>query len=219
MNRSTLRRSTGIAAAALTLSMGLAACGSESDTGAESESSPSETPSETSEAPEETEAAGGAAAGTFGPGCSQVPADGAGSFDGMATEPVATAASANPLLETLVTAVGEADLVDTLNSAEEITVFAPANDAFAAIPKKDLNALLADKQALTQVLTYHVVPEQLSPEEVAGEFETLAGPQLEITGEGENLAVGDGDAAVLCGGIQTRNATVYVIDSVLMPPM
>lgn len=218
MNRSTLRRSTGIAAAALTLSMGLAACGSESDTGAESESSPSETPSETSEAPEETEAASGAAAGTFGPGCADVPTSGAGSFDGMATEPVATAASANPLLKTLVTAVGEAGLVDPLNSAEELTVFAPADPAFAEIPKKDLNALLADKKALGTVLSYHVIPQKLSPEEVAGEFDTLAGPKLEITGEGENLSVGEAGASVLCGGIETRNATVYVIDSVLMPP-
>ena len=78
----------------------------------------------------------GAADQTFGPACDAVPADGDGSFDGMATEPVATAASANPLLSTLVTAVTKAGLVDTLNSADGITVFAPTNDAFAAIPPK-----------------------------------------------------------------------------------
>ena len=64
--------------------------------------------------------------GAFGAACSAVPADGAGSFDGMAADPVATAASNNPVLSTLVTAVTEADLVDTLNGAEDITVFAPS---------------------------------------------------------------------------------------------
>ena len=79
---------------------------------------------------ETTEAAMSAADQVFGPACDQVPADGDGSFDGMATAPVASAASANPLLSTLVTAVTKAGLVDTLNSADGITVFAPVNDAF-----------------------------------------------------------------------------------------
>jgi uncharacterized surface protein with fasciclin (FAS1) repeats len=64
----------------------------------------------------------------------------------MATAPVATAASANPLLSTLVTAVTEAGLVDTLNSAQDITVFAPSNDAFAKVPAADLQALLATRR-------------------------------------------------------------------------
>ena len=91
-----------------------------------------------------------ASAQTFGAGCASVPADGAGSFNRMATEPVATAASANPLLKTLVAAVGQAGLGDTLNSAEGITVFAPTDDAFGAIPKKTLDAVLADKRRLTK---------------------------------------------------------------------
>lgn len=98
-----------------------------------------------------------AAAAVFGEGCAAVPKDGAGSFNGMATEPVATAASANPLLSTLVTAVKTAGLVDTLNSAPEITVFAPVNDAFAKIPAADLKKVLADKPTLTKILTNHVV--------------------------------------------------------------
>ena len=154
---------------------------------------------------------------TFGEACSAVPTSGPGSFDGMATEPVATAASANPLLETLVAAVGAAELGDTLNSAEALTVFAPTNDAFAEIPKKDLNALLKDKEALTQVLTHHVVAGQLGPDEVGGEHETLNGDMIEVAGEGEMWTVGDEEAAVLCGNTPTANATVYVIDSVLMP--
>ena len=135
----------------------------------------------------------------------------------MSTAPVATAASANPVLKTLVTAVGEADLVDTLNSAPEITVFAPANPAFDAIPKKDLNALLADKPALTKVLTHHVVEGKIAPEDVAGTHKTLAGDEITVEGSGEEFTVGD--ASVICGNVQTANATVYVIDGVLMPTM
>ena len=120
--------------------------------------------------------------GEFGAGCAAVPKTGDGSFEGMSTAPVATAASANPVLKTLVTAVTAADLVDTLNSAPELTVFAPANDAFGAIPKKDLNALLADKPALTKVLTHHVVEGKIAPEDLAGTHKTLAGD--EVDGEG-----------------------------------
>src|SRR6202161_4487210 len=115
-------------------------------------------------------AASGAAASTtsdFGPGCASVPTSGAGSFTGMATAPVATAASANPLLSTLVTAVKQAGLVDTLNSAAGITVFAPDNSAFAKIPASTLKSVLADKAELTKILTYHVVAGRVTPAELA----------------------------------------------------
>ena len=164
MNTKLRTRTMGIAALALTASMSLAACGSESDTDAAAEPTTSETPME-SESPSEepTESEPAMADGPFGPGCAGVPTEGEGSVEGMADDPVATAASNNPLLKTLVAAVTEADLVDTLNSAENLTVFAPTDDAFAAIPKKDLNALLKDKEMLTTVLTHHVVGESLSP--------------------------------------------------------
>ncbi|SDK48890.1 Uncaracterized surface protein containing fasciclin (FAS1) repeats, partial [Glycomyces sambucus] len=154
--------------------------------------------------------------GEFGAACSAVPADGEGSFTGMADDPVATAASNNPVLSTLVTAVGEADLVDTLNTAEDITVFAPTNDAFAKIPEADLNAVLADQETLTSILTYHVVPGQLAPDALAGEHTTLQGTSLSVEGSGEEFTV-NGEAAVVCGNVQTANATVYIIDTVLMP--
>jgi uncharacterized surface protein with fasciclin (FAS1) repeats len=214
----TITRTTGLAAMALTLSLGLAACGNEDDDSAadapmeSSSSTPMETPSESA-----TDDMGTDAAAPFGEGCAAVPTEGAGSVDSMATKPVATAASENPLLTTLVAAVGEAGLVDTLNSAEALTVFAPTDDAFAEIPKKKLNALLADKDALTKVLTHHVVAGQLGPDEVGGEHETLNGDMIEVAGEGEAWTVGDEMANVLCGNIPTANATVYVIDSVLMP--
>jgi uncharacterized surface protein with fasciclin (FAS1) repeats len=212
MNRS-LRRAGGLATLALVASMGLAAC-SDGDSG---DSAANDTSSEMSASPSPSGAAMEAGAQTFGAACSSVPADGAGSFNGMATEPVATAASANPLLKTLVAAVGEAGLADTLNSADGITVFAPTDDAFAAIPKKDLNAVLSDKQLLTKVLTYHVVPGELAPDQLAGTHKTLEGADLTVQGSGEDFTVGKDDAAVLCGNIPTDNATVYVIDSVLMP--
>jgi len=224
MKRTTLNRSAGLAALALTMSLSLSACGSDdADSTAAEDTTTSETAEETpteEETPmeeEESEApADDAGAQTFGAGCEAVPADGDGSFNGMATEPVATAASANPLLSTLVAAVTAADLGDTLNSADGITVFAPVNDAFGAFPKKDLKALLKDKETLTAVLTHHVVGGQLTPEDLAGEHETLNGDMLTVEGSGEDFTV-DGNAAVICGNVLTANATVYIIDAVLMP--
>jgi uncharacterized surface protein with fasciclin (FAS1) repeats len=153
----------------------------------------------------------------FGPACSAVPANGAGSFTGMAQDPVATAASNNPVLSSLVGAVKEAGLADTLNSADGITVFAPTNDAFSALPNATLDAAMADpKGLLTTVLTYHVVAGRLSPEMLAGTHKTLQGGTLEITGSGEDFKV-NGQSSVVCGNVQTANATVYIIDNVLMP--
>lgn len=211
MKRTTLRRTGASVATLAALSIGLTACSSEDDSSAE------ETTSEEAPAPAEEEEpeAEGAGAQTFGDACSAVPTDGQGSFDGMVDDPVATAASNNPLLGTLVTAVGEAGLVDTLNDAEALTVFAPTDDAFAAIPEADLNAVLADKELLTSILTYHVVGAQLDPEAVVGEQETLQGGTVTVEGDTEGMTVND--ANVLCGNIPTANATVYVIDTVLMP--
>jgi uncharacterized surface protein with fasciclin (FAS1) repeats len=219
MKRTTVLRSSGIALAALTLSAGLAACAEEEP----AETSSGSDSSQTEEAPEETpeDTAGGdemdPAANLYGPACADVPASGDGSVEGMATAPVASAASANPLLTTLVKAVTAADLVEPLNSAPEVTVFAPANSAFEPIPKADLNALLNDTKTLTAVLTHHVVPEQITPDQLGGEYETLNGDMLTVNGEGEQATIGDEKAKVLCGGVQTANATVYVIDTVMMP--
>ncbi|MET8682670.1 fasciclin domain-containing protein [Streptomyces sp. NPDC004732] len=153
----------------------------------------------------------------FGSACSSVPKDGAGSFDGMAKDPVATAASNNPALSTLVSAVKKAGLVDTLNNAKDITVFAPTNDAFAKIPKADLDKVLADKAQLTKILTYHVVGKKLAPKDLEkGSFETLEKSKLTTSGSGESYKVND-SANVVCGNVKTANANVYIIDSVLMP--
>jgi len=158
------------------------------------------------------------ASGEFGPGCAAVPTDAAnpGSFAAMATAPVATAASGNPLLSTLVAAVKQANLVDTLNSAPNITVFAPTNDAFGMIPKSDLDKVLADQATLTKILTYHVVPGRLTPAQLAGTHKTLEGGEITVAGSGTNFTV-NGNSAVVCGNVQTSNATVYLVDTVLTP--
>jgi uncharacterized surface protein with fasciclin (FAS1) repeats len=153
----------------------------------------------------------------FGTGCTAVPADGAGSFNGMALDPVATAASNNPALSTLVTAVGAAGLAETLNTTPDITVFAPTNDAFTALDKATLDAALADpKGLLTTVLTYHVVPGRIPPDMLAGTHTTLQGGTVDVTGSGEDFTV-NGTAKMVCGNVQTKNATVYIIDGVLLP--
>lgn len=158
-----------------------------------------------------------------GPGCAayaeQNP-DGAGSVEGMAKDPVATAASNNPMLSTLTDAVSgklnpDVNLVDTLNG-DEFTVIAPINEAFDKIPKKDLEAVAGNADELTKVLTYHVIPGQLSPDEIVGEQETVEGSKVKIAGSGDDLTFDD--AKLVCGGVKTANATVYMVDSVLMPP-
>ncbi|RLP94704.1 fasciclin domain-containing protein [Micromonospora sp. BL4] len=157
-------------------------------------------------------------AGQFGSGCASVPTDPAnpGSFEAMAKVPVATAASGNPLLSTLVTAVKKANLVDSLNGAQGVTVFAPTNEAFAKIPKADLDKVLADDAMLKKVLTYHVVTTQLSPDTLAGTHKTLQGDDVTVTGSGTSFTV-DGTSMVVCGNVSTANATVYIVDTVLMP--
>ena len=154
----------------------------------------------------------------FGAGCAAVPKTGKGSFDGMSSDPVATAASNNPALSTLVTAVKAAGLVDTLNNAKDITVFAPADSAFKAMDQKTLKTALGQpKGLLTDVLTAHVVGGRLSPTDLAGTHQSLNKKQkVTVTGSGESFKV-NGQATVVCGNVQTANATVYIIDNVLLP--
>ncbi len=159
-----------------------------------------------------------AASDEFGAGCAAVPTDASnpGSFAAMAKVPVATAASGNPVLSTLVTAVKKANLVDSLNSAKGITVFAPANTAFEKIPSATLNGVLNDNDQLTKVLTYHVVAGRLSPDQLAGTHKTLEGQDLMVAGSGTAFTV-NGNSSVVCGNVQTENAIVYIVDTVLMP--
>ena len=163
------------------------------------------------------------ATGLVGPGCAsyaqQVPT-GPGSVTGMAQDPVAVAASNNPLLTTLTKAVSgqlnpKVNLVDTLNGGQ-FTVFAPTDAAFAKIDPATIEKLKTDDALLSKILTYHVVPGQASPAQVVGMHKTVQGGQVDVTGMGNNLKVNN--AGVVCGGVRTANATVYLIDTVLMPP-
>lgn len=217
-------KKAAIAVAAVSALTMTAACGggdTETTTGSGETSTEQATPDENMES---TDEGMDPAANLVGPGCAdyaeQVP-DGAGSVEGMAQDPVAVAASNNPLLTTLVAAVSgqlnpKVNLVDTLNG-DEFTVFAPVDSAFAELPAETVKSLSKPKNAdqLSKILTYHVVPGQIAPSDITGEQTTVQGGTVEVSGEGDNLMVND--ANVICGGVQTANATVYLIDGVLLP--
>ena len=118
---------------------------------------------------------------------------------------------------TLVTAVQAADLVETLKGDGPFTVFAPTDEAFAAIPEADLNALLADKEALTAVLTYHVVPGKVMAADVVelDSATTVQGSDVDIEVSDGGVMV-DG-ANVVTTDIETSNGVIHVIDAVIMP--
>jgi uncharacterized surface protein with fasciclin (FAS1) repeats len=213
----------GVAAAAL---LGLTACGGTGSTSGSSAAaeSPSAAASSMAASPSASPSAAAMdpAANLVGPGCAgyaeQVPT-GAGSVEGMALDPVAVAASNNPILTTLTAAVSgklnpKVDLVDTLNGGE-FTVFAPVDEAFAKIDPATIETLKTDDALLSKILTYHVVPGQITPDMIAGTHATVQGGSVTVSGSGDALKVDD--ANVICGGVQTKNATVYLIDSVLMP--
>ena len=163
------------------------------------------------------------AADLVGPGCADYAAQnptGPGSVTGMAQDPVAVAASNNPMLTTLTAAVSgklnpNVNLVDTLNGSE-FTVFAPTDTAFAKIDPATIETLKTDSDLLSSILTYHVVPGQASPTQVIGTHKTVQGGDVAVTGGGNAIKVND--AGVVCGGVRTANAMVYLIDTVLMPP-
>ena len=198
----------------------------ESESESESEGmseSESEDMSETeSESESMSESEGGdmtLASGPVGPACGSIPDSGEGSFSGMADDPAATAASNNPALSTLVQAVTEADLVDTLNGEGPFTIFAPVNDAFAAIPEANMSAVMADKDLLTSILTLHVVGGEVldgASLSTMDSVETVNGESITIAPAGGSLEV-NGQAQVICANIEVGNGVVHLIDTVLMP--
>lgn len=215
----TTKKATAVLTLTLASAFALSACTMGGGGTAETTTTPPKAPETTASEPDMMDPA----ANLVGPGCSayadQVP-DGAGSIQGMSQDPVAVAASNNPLLTTLVAAVSgqlnpDVNLVDTLNG-DEFTVFAPVDEAFGKIDPATIEALKTDSATLTSILTYHVVPGQIEPADIAGMHKTVQGAELEVTGSGDNWMVND--ATVICGGVQTANAVVYLIDSVLMPP-
>ncbi len=216
MKLQTFGRRSAAAAAVLALSMTLAACGDDAD---EENTGSADNSSNTDDTAADPQAQ------TFGEGCSAIPTKGDGSFVGMASDPVGTAAGTNPLLTTLVAGVGATELGDTLNAAEGLTVFAPYDPAFAELGDAvtDLVNGVADADSpqtspLAQILTHHVLGANNDPAAVAGEQETLNGDTITIEGDENGMTVSDGEvtANVICGNIPTANATVYVIDKVLL---
>lgn len=205
--------------AATVLALPLAGCGSDgpADDVAAARSAPATaTPTET---------APPAPTGPFGPGCAALPAEGMGSPAALATAPVATAMSTVPGLANTTGAVHRAALAASLDATPDLTVLAPVNEAFAAVPPPTLDPLLADTPRLTALVTSHVIAGRLAPGELAGTHTTLDGGQVRIDGAGEVFTIsadqtllGAADATVICGNLPTLNATVYVVDQVLTPP-
>jgi uncharacterized surface protein with fasciclin (FAS1) repeats len=216
--RKTFAAASLAAAAILTVS----ACSDDPSTSASAQTTSSSVAA-TSAAPAPMEATMDPAANLVGPGCADYAAQnptGPGSVTGMAQDPVAVAASNNPMLTTLTSALSgklnpNVNLVDTLNSSE-FTVFAPTDAAFAKIDPATIETLKTDSDLLSSILTYHVVPGQASPTQVIGTHKTVQGADVTVTGGGNAIKVND--AGVVCGGVRTANATVYLIDTVLMPP-
>ena len=223
-------RQGGLVAVALLVAVLGTACGSDDpeagttpmQTSEEDMTSAEPTEEMTSEPMEELEPSSMDLVGAGCAGYAEMVPDGAGSVAGMAQDPVATAASNNPLLTTLVKAVSgqinpNVNLVDTINGGE-FTIFAPVDDAFAKLDQATLDALATDDGTLlSTVLTYHVIAGRLGPDELVGTQTTVQTEPVEITGDADMLMVND-TSMVICGNVQTANATVYLIDTVLMPP-
>jgi uncharacterized surface protein with fasciclin (FAS1) repeats len=152
----------------------------------------------------------------FGPDCGMVPASGMGSFHGMSLAPVVTAARHNPLLTSFAADVKMAGLTGDLNSMHAVTVFAPANSAFSKLPASEMDMMHSTAE-LAKILKYHIVSGRVTPAELAHgmALQTLEGGSVKGAKMGSVYEVNN--AQVICGNIQTANATVYVINKVLVP--
>ncbi len=213
-------RSHLVLAGLATLALGLAACSSSSKSGSSSSAPTTATSAETTSAAATSAGTTTAAAvGLFGLGCAQL-----GLTDARvalaAQAPVGVVAAGVPFLKNVVTAATAAGLVPTLNAAPALTVFTPTDDAFKKEPPALLQSLLTDpskKPQLIATLKYNVLGEQVTKDQLAGTHKTLEGKNLTITGSGDNYVI-NGTAHIICGGLKTKNAIVYITDAVLHPP-
>lgn len=203
LSRTGFTTAVAAAAVAVPLSIGGLAPAAHAQTG-----SPSPSPSGTSTT----------SSGVFGPGCSSLPKSGAGSAAVMAKQKVVAAATGNPQLSTLVSYVNRANLANTLNTSNNITLFAPTNAAWQKLSTSQRTSLANNPAQLKKALEYHVVNQNVTKAELPnGSFTTLEGSKLTTSGSGESFKVNN-TANIVCGNVKTRNATVYLIDSVLTPP-
>jgi uncharacterized surface protein with fasciclin (FAS1) repeats len=215
-----IQRKTLAVGLAAIAAVGFSACSSNKSGSAQQTSA---NPASSMAAAVSTSAMAAPATNLIGSGCADYAAQhpsGPASVTGMAGDPVATAASNNPMLSTLTAALSgklnpSVNLVDTLNSGQ-YTVFAPTNAAFDKLPASTIDELKTNADMLKSILTYHVVQGQESPNTVDGAHKTLQGADVKVTGQGDGLKVDD--AGLVCGGVHTANATVYMIDTVLTPP-
>lgn len=205
------RRTGAITGAVLTAALAMAAAGC----GSSSSQAPSGAAGATHHAMPSHSAAMAEHA-RFGADCGMVPAAGMGSFHSMSMDPVVTAATHNPLLTSFAADVKAAGLTSDLNSMHAFTVFAPANSAFTKLPAGEMSMMHSGKE-LARVLKYHIVSGRVTPTELAHgmALQTLEGGSLKGAKMGAVYEVNG--AQVICGNIQTANATVYVINKVLVP--
>ena len=158
---------------------------------------------------------------TSGAAATEAPATSTAS-QGPSSAPASTGtivdvAAGNPDFATLVTAVKAAGLAETLAGPGPFTVFAPTNEAFAKVPKDVLDKLLANKEALTKVLTYHVLAGEVKAADVMpGEVTSVEGSTATIADAGGQLKIND--ATIVATDVMASNGVIHVIDSVILPP-
>jgi uncharacterized surface protein with fasciclin (FAS1) repeats len=152
----------------------------------------------------------------FGPGCGMIPRTGMGSLHGMMTDPVATAVMHNPLLASFAAGLKTAGLAADIDSMHAVTIFAPSDSAFHKLSAHDMS-MMHSAAGLARILKYHIVNGRVTPAKLASgmALPTLEGGVLHPARMGSVYEVNK--AHVVCGNIQTANATVYIIDSVLVP--
>ncbi|SEN17135.1 fasciclin domain-containing protein [Actinacidiphila rubida] len=196
---------TAVAAAAVAIPLSLGGLAPQAHA---QSTSPSPTPTGTSTA----------SSGIFGPGCSSLPRTGVGSAAVMAKQKLVAAASGNPQLSMLIFYVNRARIADALDTANNITLFAPTNAAWQKLSSSQRASLATNPTQLKKVLNYHVVNQHVTKAELPnGSFTTREGSKLTTSGSGTTFKVNN-TADIVCGNIPTVNATVYLVDTVLMPP-
>lgn len=211
VNRTSAGRALATSVITITLALTAAACGS----GATS-SSPPATGASHSSHPMAGHSHPMTESALFGSDCGMVPATGMGSIHSMTMEPVVTAAAHNPLLSTLAADIKTAGLTAELNSMRTFTLFAPANAAFSKLPASAMTMTHSTAE-LAKILKYHIVAGHITTAELASgkPLTSLEGGTLKPARMGSVYEVNNAD--VICGNIQTANATVFIINKVLMP--
>ncbi|MBR8740926.1 fasciclin domain-containing protein [Nocardiopsis sp. MG754419] len=153
----------------------------------------------------------------FGPDCADFPREGPGSLAAMAEQSLTDAVAATPLLERLSFALDRSGLAPGLDAAEDLTLFAPINDAFDMYPDPEIHDLFSDPAALARLLGRHVVLDEVAGADLSGAtFETLGGARIR-TDESEGEYTVDGYAPVVCADVRTADATVHVASMLLIP--